>query len=101
MLYDVLALLFCNLAHGERAIRLKRIDSGHVVALLRAEGGAVNLPHAGLDGATVDDDSRPVVADSSHQASRHVLVTSGPGISAEDRKKGVRITNPGIEMLAS
>ena len=73
---DVEALLLGDFAGDERAVGLERVDGCHVVALLRAERGAVDMALARLDRAAVDDDRRPVVAHRGHEAAGHVLVAA-------------------------
>lgn len=77
--HDVEPLLLADPSREERAVRLERVDSSHVVALLEPERGAVDVPHTGLDRTAVDDDRRPVVAHGSHKAAGHVLIASISG----------------------
>ena len=56
---------------------LERVDSGHVVALFVSEGWAVDVTRTGLDGASIDDDGRAIVARGRHENAWHVFVASG------------------------
>lgn len=73
---DVESLLLRDLASHERSVRLESVDSGHVVALLVAKRGTVDVTYTGLDGSAIDDDGRAVVADGGHETARHILVAS-------------------------
>ena len=69
-------LLLADFTCDVCTVGLERIDSGHVIARLGAKGRAVDVPLAGLDSATVDDNRGTVVAHSSHETARHVFITS-------------------------
>lgn len=61
-------------------VRFEGIHSSHVISLFVAECGAVDVADTGLNGTSVDNDSRAVVAGCSNHTTWHVLVASVRGL---------------------
>ena len=81
---DIESLLLRDLTYSPGTIGLERIDGSHILALLVAEGGAIDLTHPGLDGTTIDDDGGAVMADGGDETAGHVLVTPGSRLRSEE-----------------
>lgn len=52
------------------------INSSHIFTFLVSKRGTVNISHTRLNGASVNNNGRSVVADSGHNGTGHILVAA-------------------------